>query len=56
MFIKNHLEALSEGLDELVEKQQKLYGHAKAVQKQKQQQKSHEIQRNTENKKKEEKR
>ncbi|CAG9313034.1 unnamed protein product [Blepharisma stoltei] len=53
-FIKKHLEALYQGLDELVERQQKQYGYAKAVQRQKQQQKAHEAQRAAENKKREE--
>ncbi|CAG9324104.1 unnamed protein product [Blepharisma stoltei] len=53
-FIKKHLEAIEQGLDELLERQQKLYGYTKAVQKQKQQQKFHEAQREAENKKREE--
>lgn len=54
-FIKKHLEALTQGLDELIERQQKLCGYARSVQKQKTQQKTHEVQRAVDNKKREDK-
>ena len=50
LFLERHLEGLNYGLEDFVDKEQKLFSHIKAVQKQKQQQKIFEAKRNEENK------
>lgn len=50
MFLERHLEGINYGMEDFIDKEQKLFSHIKAVQKQKSQQKNFELKRIEENK------
>jgi translation initiation factor 3 subunit H len=49
MFLERHLEGINKGLEDFIDKEQKLYSYIKSIQRQKQQQRAFEIKRYEEN-------